>query len=101
MVVLGGRAISYEGGTPVAQVELTASERRGNTFKRLMDFCQKDNARIWPSLSHVSYSLDSDYRGTWLKRNRLPLGPYKRPVPSALYWSRAGRGFRMSDVPQH
>ncbi|KAJ1486119.1 hypothetical protein T484DRAFT_2358500 [Baffinella frigidus] len=27
------------------------------------------------------------YRGTSLIRNRLPLGPYSRPMPRALRWS--------------
>ena len=27
------------------------------------------------------------YRGTSLIRNSLPLGPYSRPVPRALWWS--------------
>ena len=27
------------------------------------------------------------YRGTSLKRNRPPLGPYSRPMPRALWWS--------------
>ena len=27
------------------------------------------------------------YRGTSLIRKRLPLGPYRRPMPRALWWS--------------
>ena len=27
------------------------------------------------------------YRGTWLKRNRAPLGPYSRTMPRAVWWS--------------
>jgi len=34
------------------------------------------------------------YMGTSLIRNRLPLGPYSRPLPRALWWSRGGGHFR-------
>ena len=27
------------------------------------------------------------YRGTSLMRDRLPLAPYSRPMPRALWWS--------------
>jgi len=33
------------------------------------------------------------YRGTSLTRKRTPLGPYRRPMPRALWWSCGGGGF--------
>ena len=30
---------------------------------------------------------EAKYRGTSLIRKRLPLGPYSRPMPRALWWS--------------
>ena len=39
------------------------------------------------------------YRGTSLIRKRLPLGPYSRPIPRALWWSMGGGLFLMSEVP--
>jgi len=39
------------------------------------------------------------YRVTSLIRKRTPLGPYRRPVPRALWWSWGGWRFLMSEVP--
>ena len=40
------------------------------------------------------------YRGTLLTRKRTTLGPYSRPMPRALWWSKGGGGrFLMSEVP--
>jgi len=39
------------------------------------------------------------YRGTSLIRNRLPLGPYGKPMTRALWWSQGGGCFLMSEVP--
>ena len=36
--------------------------------------------------------LPSQYRGTSLKRNSAPLGPYSRNMPRALWWSQLGGG---------
>ena len=38
-------------------------------------------------------------RGTSLRRNRRPLGPYRRTMPRALWESWGGGRFRMSEVP--
>ena len=40
-----------------------------------------------------------DYRGTSLIRNRLPLGPYSRTVPRALWGPQRGVRFLMNEVP--
>ena len=39
------------------------------------------------------------YRGTSLIRNSLPLGPFSRTLPRALWWSWGGGRFLMSEVP--
>ena len=39
------------------------------------------------------------YRGTSLIRKRRPLGPYRRTMPMALWWSWGGVLFLMSEVP--
>ena len=39
------------------------------------------------------------YRGTSLIRNCLPLGPYSRAMPRALWWFLGGGAFLMSEVP--
>ena len=44
---------------------------------------------------------DSMYRGTSLIRNSAPLGPYRRPMPRALGWSKGGGRFLMSEVTPH
>ena len=41
----------------------------------------------------------SAHRVTSLIRNHLPLGPYHRPMPRVLGWSKGGGRFLMSDVP--
>ena len=38
------------------------------------------------------------YRGTSLIRNRLPVEPYSRAMPRALWWSHGGGRFFMSEV---
>ena len=48
----------------------------------------------WPCLLR-SYP----YRGTSLIRNCLLVGPYSRTMPRALWWSKGGLQFLMSDVP--
>ena len=39
------------------------------------------------------------YRGTSPIQKRLPVGPYSRAIPKALWWSEGGRGVLMSEVP--
>jgi hypothetical protein len=39
------------------------------------------------------------YRGTSLRRNNPPIGPYNRPMPMALRGSYGGGRFLMSGVP--
>ena len=40
------------------------------------------------------------YRGTSLRRNHHPVGPYSRTMPSLLWWCLGGVGrFLMSEVP--
>jgi hypothetical protein len=39
------------------------------------------------------------YRGTSLIRKRIPLGPYRRPMPRVLGGSLGGGRFLMSEVP--
>ena len=39
------------------------------------------------------------YRGTSLRRNRTPLGPYSRTMHRALWWPYGGLLFLMSEVP--
>ena len=41
----------------------------------------------------------SVYRGTSLIRNSAPLGHYSRSLPRALWWSKGGGVFLMSEVP--
>ena len=42
------------------------------------------------------------YKGTSLIRNSAPLGPYRRNMPRALWWSCGGGGvFLTSEVPLH
>ena len=36
---------------------------------------------------YVAFPLWYSYKGTSLRRNRLPLGPYGRPMHKALWWS--------------
>ena len=43
--------------------------------------------------------FEVDDRGTSLIRNNPPLGPYRRPMPRALWWSKRGRLFLMLEVP--
>ena len=38
-------------------------------------------------------------RGTTLMRNIPPVGPYSSTMPRALWWSKGGGVFRMSEVP--
>ena len=35
----------------------------------------------------VQVSIPTTHKGTSIIRNRLPLGPYSRPMPRALWWS--------------
>ena len=39
------------------------------------------------------------YRGTSLMRKRIPLGPFRRPVPRVLCGSQGGGRFLMGEVP--
>ena len=39
------------------------------------------------------------YRSTSLVRKRTLLGPYRRPMPRALWWPRGGQRFLMNEVP--
>ena len=39
------------------------------------------------------------YRGTSLRRNKPPVGPYSRPTPRVLWWSWGGALFLMSESP--
>ena len=50
------------------------------------------------SLLRCSPSLEPD-RGTSLIRTSAPLGPYSRTMPRALWWSRGGALFLLSEVP--
>jgi len=45
------------------------------------------------------YPLTGDYRGTSLVRNNPTLGPYRKPMSRALWWSYGGGLFLMSEVP--
>ena len=40
-----------------------------------------------------------NYRGTSLIGKRTPLGPYRRPIPGVLGWSKGSGCFLMSEVP--
>jgi len=44
---------------------------------------------LMPLYCHPLFLLNpfQVYRGTALIRNTLPLGPYSRPMPRALWWS--------------
>ena len=44
-------------------------------------------------------TITLEYRGTSPIRKRLPLGPYSRHMPRALWWSYGGGRFLMSEVP--
>ena len=44
-------------------------------------------------------SWPSGYRGTLLMGNTTLLGPYSRTVPRALWWSKGGGLFLLSEVP--
>ena len=48
---------------------------------------------------NASWQVSALYRGTSLIRNGLPLGPYSRTRPRALWWSQGGGQFLMSEVP--
>ena len=39
------------------------------------------------------------YRGTSIIKKRLPVGPYRCPMPRALWWSYGGGRFLISEVP--
>ena len=55
---------------------------------------------FWVQESVVRDQARADmYRGTSPLKNRLPLGPYGRPMPRALRWSWGGGGGHMSEVP--
>ena len=43
--------------------------------------------------------ITTEYRGTSSIRNRLPVGPYRRAMPRALWWSQGVERSLMSEVP--
>ena len=45
-----------------------------------------------PPLDRIKF-LGTEYRGTSLTRNSVPLGPYIRTMPRALWWSWEGGGY--------
>ena len=54
---------------------------------------QGSGARSWLSIK--------PYRGISPIRNPLPVGPYSRAMPRALWWSWGGWRFLISEVPSH
>ena len=51
-----------------------------------------------PSISR-SQHVRPHYRGTSLRRKRLPLGPHSTPMPRVLVRSQGGERFLMGEVP--
>ena len=64
---MAGLEREESGARRCLQVPLASEYGTYNTVK----------ARFWPCLS--------DYRGTSLMRNSVPLGPYSRNIPGALW----------------
>ena len=91
MVVLGGRAVSYERGTPL-HISRATLQPAGTRL---------DGGALLPEpLTHNPEPLTSiPYRGTSLTRNIPLLGTYRRPMPWVLGGSWGGGLFLTSVVP--
>ena len=113
-----GGSISYERGTPVHVVCPPPPCPPQASMSRLADeslahdaiHVQRDACLLYyQHASHVQGYLarkkqrpprtSNTYISTSLTRNSLPLGPYRRHMPGALWWSNGEGRFFMSEVP--